>query len=164
NQGEQQQLLDLVTAIGATAAVPAVAERLRLEKNEQGRARRLEATEGCESPTPAEALLGLYPSFGPRLQTITPSMVSLQPNWAPVWALVVVRRMGEGGFNPGGVSASNLTAIQRYSDPEIRTLLARYQRGRADDPAERTALDLSEKGRNTYALNCGACHQPDGQG
>lgn len=160
NAMDQQQLIDLFAAARSPEALPLVAQLLRNERNEPRRAKLLEAISGFADPAATGVLFDIYPSLGPRLRQVTQRILSENP----AWALVMLQRMNEGTFDPGILSSSNLASIRAYHDPQITTLLTRYQQRRTGDAAERTAQELYEKGRTVYALNCAPCHQDQGQG
>ncbi len=160
NATDQQQLIDLFAAARSPEALPLVAQLLRNERNETRRAKLLEAFSGFADPAATGVLFEIYPTLSPRLRHVTQRILSENP----AWALVMLQRMNEGKFDPGILSSSNLASIRAHQDPQISSLLTRYQQGRTGDATERTAQELYEKGKTVYALNCAPCHQDQGQG
>ncbi len=155
---DQQLFLELFASTAPPAALPLLSERVRAEKDEARRTRNLGALAAFDDG--AAVVLELFPTFSPRLKATALRMLSEKASWA----VAMLEAANAGSFNPGVLSASNLSLIRSHRDARLRPLLATYQQKHADDPAQRVALQLYETGRNAYALSCVPCHREAGEG
>jgi mono/diheme cytochrome c family protein len=158
SDADQQLFLELFASTAPPAALPILAERARAEKDEARRTRNLAALTGFDAG--AEVVIELFPNFSPRLKTTAQRMLSEKPSWAAT----MLERMNAGTFNPGVLSAANITIIRGHRDPRLSSLLSTYQQRHTDDPAQRVAQQLFETGKNAYALSCVPCHREAGEG
>lgn len=158
--GERQQLTGLFAATGSPQALPLVAGWLRQEKDDRRRGELLQALAAFEGPEAAEAMIDLFPGLSLRLRIVAQRLLSEKADRA----LVMLKRIEQGTFDPGPLSEASLDAIRAYPNPEIAALLERYRHRKTEDAGERRVLALFEQGKLVYSRICSACHQPDGQG
>lgn len=157
---DRQQLIDLFSAIGTPDLLPLVAGPLQTETNEQRRSALLAALGGFQGVAAAQAILEFYPKASPRLQIVAQRMLSERSDWAKV----MLRRINDGSFNPGVISASNRTLLQAHTDAEVTSLLTTYLKTATQDPAARRAQQLFDQGKTLYGMICATCHLESGQG
>ncbi|MSU47971.1 MAG: hypothetical protein EXS37_02595 [Opitutus sp.] len=160
NEAELQRYVDLFAATAPAEALPLIAGMVRTEKNEQRRAKRLEALGGFDDPAAADVVFDVFPTLTPRLKNTAQRMLSEKPGWA----LAMLQRMSLGTFNPGVLSTSNVERIRGHKDGRIGSLLTSYQQRQSDDPVLKLAQQLFEDGKTAYALTCAPCHQESGGG
>jgi mono/diheme cytochrome c family protein len=150
--------LELFASTAPPAALPILAALVRNEKNDTRRAQHLAALGGFE--TGAGVVIELFPTFSPRLKNTAQRMLSENR----VWALQMLQRMSEGGFDPGVLSTGNLALLRGHNDARITSLLTSWQQRHSEDPALRVAQQWFETGRIAYAQSCAPCHGEAGEG
>lgn len=160
SETEQQNYLDLAAAMGATEALPLLAQAVRTEKNETKRAKRLATLGAFADARAVEAIIEVYPTLSPRLQNTAQKMLSEKP----AWAAAMLQRMNAGTFSPGVLSSANVALIRGHADSRLSSLLTSYRQKHSDDPAQRAAQQQFETGRTSFNLTCAPCHQESGEG
>jgi putative membrane-bound dehydrogenase-like protein len=160
NAADEKLLIDYVADTAPPAALPLLANLFGGQKNESGRERLLAALSKYPGADAAKIVMDHFSTLSRRLRMVANRMLSEKP----AWARLMLERIGDRSFDPGVLSESNEKAIAEIDDPEIARLLNAYRKTRQDNPAEREALALFEKGRTVYSQLCSACHQPDGKG
>lgn len=152
--------LDLFAATAPAEALPVVAQLVRSERNEARRAKRLATLGGFAGAEAAAVVMEVYATLPARLQATAQRMLCEKPTWA----LALLERMNAGTFDPGALSTGNLARLRAYREPQLATLVGRWEANQSGDPAQRLAQELFERGRTAYTLTCAPCHQEAGEG
>lgn len=159
-EAELGSALDLFAATAPAEALPVVAQLVRTERNEARRAKRLATLGGFAGADAAAVVLDVYASLPARLQAAAQRMLCEKP----AWAREMLERMNAGAFDPGVLSTANLAVLRAYREPQLATLVGRWEARQSGDPAQLQAQAWFERGRTAYALTCAPCHQEAGEG